>query len=155
VKGDVLNVVPPHRAADIARSAGLITANERWCGVDWMTTESVAVKGVHVLGDSTLSAPAMPKSASMANQHAKVCAAALIAAIKGQPPNPNPVMMNTCYSFVSGKAAMHVTSVHQYDQTEKTLIAVKGSGGVSDKSSEIEAAYAWGWARNIWADSLA
>ena len=155
VKGDVLNVVPPHRAADIARNAGLITANERWCGVDWMTTESVAVKGIHVLGDSTLSAPAMPKSASMANQHAKVCAAAVIAMIKGQPVNPNPVMMNTCYSFVSGKAAMHVTSVHQYDAKEKTLLAVKGSGGVSDKSSEAEALYAWGWARNIWTDALA
>ena len=33
--------------------------------------ESKAVKGVHVLGDATLSAPAMPKSASMANNHAE------------------------------------------------------------------------------------
>jgi len=155
VKGDVLNVVPPHRAADIAQKTGLITANERWCGVDWQTTESVAVKGIHVLGDSTLSAPAMPKSASMANQHAKFCAAAVIALIKGQPIDATPVIMNTCYSFVSGNSAMHVTSVHQYDAAQKTLVAVKGSGGVSAKSSEIEATYAWGWARNIWADSLA
>ena len=155
VKGDVLNVVPAHRAGDIARQAGLITANERWCGVDWMTTESVAVKGIHVLGDSTLSAPAMPKSASMANQHAKVCAAAVVAMLRNQAVNTSPVMMNTCYSFVSGKAAMHVTSIHQYDAKEKTLIAAKPSVGVSDKSSEIEAAYAWGWARNIWADALA
>jgi sulfide dehydrogenase [flavocytochrome c] flavoprotein subunit len=155
VRGDVLNVVPPHRAADIAQKTGLITANQRWCGIDWMTTESIAVKGVHVLGDSTLSAPAMPKSASMANQHAKVCAAAVIALIKGQPVNGNPVMMNTCYSFVSGKSAMHVASVHQWDAAQKTIAPVKGAGGVSDKSSEIEAAYAWGWARNIWADSLA
>jgi NADPH-dependent 2,4-dienoyl-CoA reductase/sulfur reductase-like enzyme len=155
VKGDVLNVVPPHRAGEIARQAGLITANERWCGVDWMTTESVAVKGIHVLGDSTLSAPAMPKSASMANQHGKVCAAAVVAMIRNQPVDRNPVMMNTCYSFVSGKAAMHVTSIHQYSEKEKTLIAAKPSVGVSSKSSEIEAVYAWGWARNIWADSLA
>jgi sulfide dehydrogenase [flavocytochrome c] flavoprotein chain len=155
VKGDVLNVVPPHRAGDIARQAGLITANERWCGVDWTSMESVAVKGIHVLGDSTLSAPAMPKSASMANQHAKVCAAAVIAMLRNQPVNPNPVMMNTCYSFVSGKAAMHVASVHQWDAAQKTIAPVKGAGGVSDKSSESEAVYAWGWARNIWADSLA
>ncbi|HUN69796.1 MAG TPA: FAD/NAD(P)-binding oxidoreductase, partial [Burkholderiales bacterium] len=33
VKGDVLNVVPPHRAGDIARQAGLITTNNRWCDV--------------------------------------------------------------------------------------------------------------------------
>jgi NADPH-dependent 2,4-dienoyl-CoA reductase/sulfur reductase-like enzyme len=154
VKGDVLNVVPPHRAADIAQKAGLITANQRWCGIDWVTGESVAVKGIHVLGDATLSAPAMPKSASMANQHGKFCAAAVIALLKSQPVTP-PVIMNTCYSFVSRTSAMHVTSIHQYDTAQKTLVPVKGSGGVSDKSSEIEGQFAWAWARNIWADSLA
>ena len=154
VKGDVINIVPPHRAADIAQKSGLITANQRWCGVDWQTAESLAVKGIHVLGDSTLSASAMPKSASMANQHGKICAGAVIALLKGQPVTP-PVIMNTCYSFVSSNSAMHVTSVHAYDAQEKTMLPVKGSGGVSDKASELEATYAWGWARNIWADALA
>ncbi len=155
VKGDVLNVVPPQRAGDIAREAGLITANNRWCGVDWQTCESLAVKGIHVLGDATLPASLMPKSASMANQHAKVCAAAVIALIKGQPLNPEPMMMNTCYSFVDAKNVIHVASVHQYSAVEKTMVAVKGAGGLSDKPSELEGTYAWGWARNIWADSLA
>jgi sulfide dehydrogenase [flavocytochrome c] flavoprotein subunit len=155
VKGDVINVIPPHRAGDIAQKTGLITANQRWCGVDWLTGESVAVKGVHVIGDATLSASAMPKSASMANQHGKICAAGVIALIKGEPVNPNPVIMNTCYSFVSRNSGMHVTSIHAYDAKEKTLLPVKGAGGVSDKSSELEGAYAWGWARNIWADSFA
>jgi sulfite dehydrogenase len=154
VKGDVLNVVPPQRAGDIARTTGLITANQRWCGIDWLTCESVAVKGVHVLGDSTLSAPGMPKSASMANQHAKVCAAAVSALIKGQPVNPQPMMMNTCYSFVDGKNVMHVASVHTYDAAQKTMVTVKGAGGISPKASELEGTYAWGWARNIWADAL-
>ncbi len=154
VKGDVLNVVPPHGAGTIARQAGLITANQRWCGVDWLTMESVAVKGIHVLGDATLSGPAMPKSASMANQHAKVCAAAVIALLKGQPVNQQPVMMNTCYSFVDGRNVIHVASVHQYDAAQKAVVAVKGAGGVSDKASELEGNYAWGWARNIWGEAL-
>jgi sulfite dehydrogenase len=154
VKGDVLNVVPPHGAGSIARQAGLITANQRWCGVDWLTMESVAVKGVHVLGDATLSAPAMPKSASMANQHGKICAAAIIALLKGEPVHQEPAVMNTCYSFVDGRSAMHVTSIHQYDKGKKTLLTVKGAGGISKAASEIEGAYAWGWARNIWADAL-
>jgi sulfide dehydrogenase [flavocytochrome c] flavoprotein chain len=154
VKGDVLNVVPPHRAGDIALKTGLITANQRWCGIDWLTCESVAVKGVHVLGDATLSAPAMPKSASMANQHGKICAAAVIAMMKGQPVHQEPVIMNTCYSFVDARSAMHVTSIHTYDPNQKTLVPVKGAGGVSPKASELEGAYAWGWARNIWADAL-
>jgi sulfide dehydrogenase [flavocytochrome c] flavoprotein subunit len=154
VRGDVLNVVPPQRAGDIAQKTGLITANQRWCGIDWLTYESVAVKGIHVLGDATLSAPAMPKSASMANQHAKVCAAAVIALIKNQPVNPQPMLMNTCYSFVDGKNVMHVASVHEYDRAQKTMVPVKGAGGLSGKASELEATYAWGWARNIWADTL-
>ncbi len=154
VKGDVLNVVPPQRAGDIARQAGLINANNRWCTVDWLTCESTAVKGVHVLGDATLSANAMPKSASMANQHAKVCAAAVIGLIKGQPVNPEPMMMNTCYSFVDAKNVIHVASVHAYSAADKTMSVVKGAGGLSDKPSELEGAYAWGWAKNIWADSL-
>jgi sulfite dehydrogenase len=154
VKGDVLNVVPPHGAGTIAQQAGLITANQRWCGVDWLTMESVAVKGVHVLGDATLSAPVMPKSASMANQHGKICAAAVIALLKGEPVFQEPAIMNTCYSFVDGRSAMHVTSIHQYDKAQKTLVPVKGAGGVSTAASEIEGSYAWGWARNIWGDTL-
>lgn len=155
VKADVLNVVPPHGAGTIARQAGLITANNRWCGVDWLTMESVKVKGVHVLGDSTLSAPAMPKSASMANQHAKVCAAAVIALIKGQPVNPQPMMINTCYSFMDDKNVAHVASVHTYNAAQKTMTVIKGAAGVSGKANELEGTFAMGWARNIWADTLA
>jgi len=154
VKGDVLNVVPPQRAGDIARSAGLVNANNRWCMVDWQTCESTTVKGIHVLGDATLSASLMPKSASMANQHGKVCAAAVIALLKGEAPAAAPMMMNTCYSFVDGKNVIHVASVHQYSAEEKTMSVVKGSGGLSDKPSEMEGSYAWGWAKNIWADAL-
>ena len=154
VKGDVLNVVPPHRAGDIAAKAGLITTNNRWCDVDWRTMESKAVKGVHVLGDSTLSAPAMPKSASMANNHAKIAAAAIVELLNGRDPAPVKII-NTCYSFVSQREAIRVSSVHEWEPGQGTLIAVKGAGGVSAARSEAEANYAWNWARTIWADSLA
>jgi hypothetical protein len=154
IKGDVLNVIPPMRAANIARSTGVITANNRWCEVDWLTMESTAVKGVHVLGDATLSAPAMPKSGHMANQHAKVAAAAIIEIMNGREPSATPVVANTCYSFVSDKEVIHVTSVHQFDAGKKTFIAVPASSGVSAQRSEIEGAYGWAWAQNIWADML-
>jgi sulfide dehydrogenase [flavocytochrome c] flavoprotein chain len=154
VKGDVLNVVPPHRAGDIAAKAGLITTNNRWCDVDWRTMESKALKGVHVLGDATLSAPAMPKSASMANNHAKIAAAAIVELLRGRTPEPVKII-NTCYSFVAEKEAIRVSSVHEWEPGQGTLVAVKGSGGVSAARSEAEANYAWSWARTIWADSLA
>jgi sulfite dehydrogenase len=153
VKGDVLNVVPPHRAGDLAAKAGLITTNNRWCDVDWRTMESKAVKGVHVLGDATLSAPAMPKSASMANNHAKIAAAAIVELLNGRAPEPVKII-NTCYSFVSEKEAIRVSSVHEWEPNQGTLLAVKGSGGVSAARSDAEGTYAWNWARTIWADSL-
>jgi len=154
VKADVLNVVPPHRAGDIAVQAGLIGQKNRWCEVDWRTLESKAVKGVHVLGDATLSASGMPKSGHMANSQAKVCAAAVIALLNGREPSVNPVMNNTCYSFVSGREVIHVASVHQWDAAQDTILPVKGAGGVSPARSEQEAVYGWSWAQNIWADML-
>ena len=155
VRADVLNVIPPQRGGDLARSAGLLNINSRWVGVDWLTMESTVARNVHVLGDATFTAPVMTTSGHMANQHAKVAAAAIIQLLKGEAVNPTPVVMNTCYSFVSGRDAMHVASVHQYDAAEKTFKTVPGSGGVSAAASQIEGRYALGWAENIWADSLA
>jgi sulfide dehydrogenase [flavocytochrome c] flavoprotein subunit len=155
VKADVLNVVPPQRGGDLARSAGLLNVNARWAGVNWLTMESTAVPGIHVLGDATMSAPAMPKSGHMANQHAKVAAAAIINLLKGEAVNSTPVVMNTCYSFVTASDVVHVASVHQYDNAEKTFKAVPGSGGVSAAASQLEGRYALSWADNIWADMLA
>ena len=153
-KADVLNVIPPQRAGNIAAQGKLITTNNRWCDVDWLTMESKAVAGVHVLGDATLSASAMPKSASMANNHAKIAAGSIVALLTGQQVNPEPVIANVCYSYVSDKEAMHVTSVHRYDAAKKTILPVVGAGGVSPQRSELEKSYADAWARNIWADSL-
>ncbi len=155
VKADILNVVPPQRGGDIARSAGLLNMNARWVGVNWLTMESTVVPGIHVLGDATFSAPAMPKSGHMANQHAKVAAAAIIQMLKGEAVNATPVVMNTCYSFVTASDVIHVASVHQYDAVDKTFKTVPGSGGVSAAASAQEGRYALSWADNVWADMLA
>ena len=154
VKADVLNVIPPQRGGDIARTAGLLNMNNRWVGVNWLTMESTAAPGVHVLGDATFSAPAMPKSGHMANQHAKVAAAAIIELLQGKAVNATPVVMNTCYSFVTARDVVHVASVHQYDAVDKTFKTVPGSGGVSAAANQIEGRYALSWADNIWNDML-
>jgi sulfite dehydrogenase len=155
VRADVLNVIPPQRAGDIARSAGLVNINARWVGVNWLTMESTAAPGIHVLGDATFPAPLMPKSGHMANQHAKVAAAAIIQQLKGQAVNATPVVMNTCYSFVTARDVIHVATVHQYDAADKTFKTVPGSGGVSAAANQIEGRYALSWAQNIWDDMLA
>ena len=154
VKAQVLNVLPPQRAGDIAHHAGLTTANKRWCEVDWQTMESKAAKNIHILGDALQVAPLMPKSGHMANQHGKVAAGAIVALLSGRQPNPLPIYNNTCYSFVSDTDVVHVASVHRYDAAQKTMLTVPGSGGVSVAASELEGKYAMAWARNIWADTL-
>lgn len=154
VRADVLNVVPPQQAGRIAQTAGLITANQKWCGVNYQTFESVVAPGIHVLGDALLAAPGMPKSGFMANNHAKVAADAVIALLTGRSVNPEPILANTCYSFVSDTDAMHVASIHKYDPAQKTLLMVPGAGGLSAQASKQEGDYAQAWARNIWADTL-
>jgi NADPH-dependent 2,4-dienoyl-CoA reductase/sulfur reductase-like enzyme len=154
VQGAVLNVIPPQRAGSIAVQAGLANMNKRWCEVDFLTFESTQARHIHVLGDAIQTAPLMPKSAHMANQHAKVCAAAVIDLLNGKMPDQKPMLTNTCYSFVSDKDVIHVASVHVYDAERKTMMVVPGAGGVSVAANGLEGVYAMDWARNIWADSV-
>ncbi|MCM5679302.1 NAD(P)/FAD-dependent oxidoreductase [Schlegelella sp. S2-27] len=154
VKADVLNVLPTMRAGAIAVQTGLANANARWCHVNYLNFESTAAKDIHVLGDSIQIAPGMPKSGHMANSHAKVAAAAIVAELSGWPVNPAPMLTNTCYSFTDARNVIHVASVHEYVAAEKTFKAVAGSGGVSPGPTELEGVYGWNWAQNIWADSL-
>jgi sulfide dehydrogenase [flavocytochrome c] flavoprotein chain len=153
IKADVLNIIPPQRAGDIARKAGLINANNRWCQVDWLSMESTAAAGIHVLGDATLSAALMPKSGHMANQHGKAAAAAIIETFNGRQPQAQ-MMANTCYSFVDDTNVVHVASVHRYVAEKKTMEVVAGAGGLSSAPNQLEGAYANAWAQNIWNDML-
>jgi sulfide dehydrogenase [flavocytochrome c] flavoprotein subunit len=154
VQGALLNVIPPQRAGAIAVHSGLANANQRWCDVNFLSFESAAVPNIHVLGDAIQVAPFMPKSAHMANQHAKICAAAIVDILSGRQPETDPVLTNTCYSYVSDKDVIHVASVHAYDAARKTLLVVPGSGGVSTEANTLEGIYADNWAANIWADTL-
>jgi len=154
VRADVLNVLPAMRAGALAVQSGLANANARWCQVHWLDFESTAAKDIHVVGDAIQLASLMPKSGHMANNQAKVAAAAIVAELSGWAPDPAPMLGNTCYSFVDATRVIHVASVHRYDAAEKTFRAVPGAGGVSGAPSEQEGVYAWNWARTAWADAL-
>lgn len=148
-KVDVLNVIPPQRAGAIARQATALADGERWCPVDFLSYESRTVPGVHVLGDALAAAPGMPKSGHMANQQAKVAAAAITALLQGQPVNSEPLIANTCYSFVSDREVIHVASVHRYDAVKRTMATVPGAGGQSSEPSATEGYLALAWLFNI------
>lgn len=154
VRADVLNVIPSQCAGDLVRSSGLRLVNERWVEVDWLSMASTSHPTIHVLGDAVFAAPAMPKSAHMANQHGKLAAAAILELLAGDRPSPSPLLTNTCYSFIDARTAIHIASVHRYDAQQQTMLPVPGAGGLSSARSELEAAIALGWAHNIWADTL-
>ena len=151
---DVLNVIPPQGAGAIAHAAGVVTANGQWCEVDFRSFESIRAPFVHVIGDAIQVAPAMPKSGHMANQHGKLVAAAILAALDGATIEHPPTINNTCYSFLTDREAVHIASVHRFDDGQRTYVPVDGAGGLSSAMSAAEGAYALAWARGIWADML-
>ncbi|MDB2705358.1 NAD(P)/FAD-dependent oxidoreductase [Pseudomonadota bacterium] len=150
-EADVLNVIPSQKAGKIAEMAGVVNVDKRWCKVDFLTYESTVKSNVHVIGDAIHAK--LPKSGHMANAQAKVCAAAIASLLADQLPEQEPVFNNTCYSFVTDTEAVHVAAVYRYNAEEKQMKPMPGSG-VSEKSSELEGAYADAWAKNIWADTL-
>ncbi len=146
IKADVLNVIPPQKAAKIAEVAGL-TNETGWCPVDGKTMESTIHKGIHVIGDASIASP-LPKSAYAANSEAKVAAAAVVALLNGKEP-PTPTWVNTCYSLVSPQYGISVAMV--YDLKSGKISKVKGSGGLTPKDGNtmMESIFAESWYNNI------
>jgi sulfide dehydrogenase [flavocytochrome c] flavoprotein subunit len=145
VKGDVINLIPPQRAAKIAQMAGVVGEDKKWCPVNANTFESTIHKDIHVIGDSCI-AGAMPKSGYSANSEAKVCATNVVALM-----NKREIVglsgINTCYSYLSPDEAVSVAAV--YEVQDGKIAAVKGAGGVSPDLSKTEAIYAHSWVKNI------
>lgn len=142
---DMINIIPPQRAGDIAFNAGVVGPDKTWCPVDQITFESKIVPGIHVIGDACIAGP-MPKSGYAANSQAKVCALNIVQAMNGKPLIP-PSHVNACYSFITDKDAISVTAV--YKEKDGQTIAVPDSGGVSPDVNELEARYGMGWIKNI------
>lgn len=155
-KADVVNIIPPQRAASITRSAGL--ANEAgWCPVNQHTFESTLVPGVHVIGDASV-AGALPKSGHTANNIGKMAAAAIVSIFRGTK-TPLPSHVNTCYSLVAPDYGISIAAVYRLDG-DGQLVGVKGAGGLSPSEAAPiqraqEAGYAQGWYDSITADTFA
>lgn len=151
-KADVINLIPPQKAGPLAEAAGL-TDQSGWCPVDQRTFESSIHPGIYVIGDACL-AGAMPKSGYAANSQGKVCAAAVVAALAGNPP-PEPSYVSTCYSIIAPDHAISVAAV--YELKDGRIVAVPDSGGLSPADADartraMEAHFAHAWFRNITAD---
>jgi sulfide dehydrogenase [flavocytochrome c] flavoprotein chain len=150
--GDVVNVIPPQRAGQIAQAAG-VADRSGWCPIDPVTFESRLQPNIHVIGDASI-AGGMPKSAFSANAQGKVCAAAVASLLRGEAPAA-PKLINTCYSLVAPDYGISVAGV--YRPLNGVLTDVEGAGGTSPANAPPsfraqEAAYAEAWFQTITAE---
>jgi sulfide dehydrogenase [flavocytochrome c] flavoprotein subunit len=145
-KGDVVNVIPPQSAAEVALNSGLAAGGD-WCQIDQATFESPHAPGVHVLGDAAIVGD-MPKSGFSASVQGSVCAH-VVAALLRDEDVPGGVLLNTCYSFVAPDYGISVAGVYRVTEDGK-LAATKGAGGTSpvgagDEVRLSEADFARSW----------
>ena len=148
----VANIIPPQRAGQIAIDAGL-DAGKGFCSIDPVTFESTVHKGIYVLGDATI-AGAMPKSGFSANNQAKVCGDAILAAIAGEAAVAGK-LINVCYSFADADYAFEIVDVFQVEGDTIALtfddnrLTPLGAGADVHRQ---EAGFAHSWYQNITAE---
>ncbi len=152
-RGDVVNIIPVHRAGQIVTAAGLVNdPSGRWALVNPLTYASTVHPDIHILGDSQ--GTGQPKSGHMANAQAKVCADAIIRAFNGLPPDPSPVTSSACYSPITSSKAAWLTASYQYDPDSGAMRRVEASFGESAVPTSDGAQQMFQWADNIFADSF-
>jgi sulfide dehydrogenase [flavocytochrome c] flavoprotein chain len=148
VKYNVINLIPPQRAAAIAVEADLVGGDKRWCEVDHVTYESVKQKNIHVVGDATIGLP-VPKSGNVANAMGKICATAIVHLLNGKEP-PMVAPGNTCYSWVNDKEAIAVVNSYKIENGKVVQIEQKLTSG----KSVLTAQNSLVWRSSIWNDVL-
>jgi len=152
---DVINVIPPQKAGHIAQVSGCAD-DSGWCPVHLDTFESTIHPGVHIIGDASI-ATGLPKSGYAANSEAKVCAAAVVAALGGKSMGA-PSYVNTCYSIVAPDYGISVAAVYRLAEDKSKINRVAGGLTPMDASGEMlrrEVLYAHSWFENIVADTFA
>ena len=155
LKSDVVNFIPPQKAARIAERAGVTDASG-WCPINGLSFESKLRKNIHVIGDACIANP-MPKSAFSANLQGKIVAIAIARSLMDLAPEPT-TLVNTCYSYVSLDEAVSISAVYRND--DGVLQSVSGSGGTTPLSvgtavRQNEAAQARDWFQAITAETFA
>lgn len=153
-KGDVINLIPPQKAGDIALTSGLAGKNG-WCEVDPQTFESTVHKYVHVIGDASIAGD-MPKTGHAASSQGKICAAAVVSALRGEKLPLDFTYSESIYSLLAPKYGVSSAGVYRLKNGRITRVA----GGVSDidASNKVhvkESNFAKGWYKGITTDTFA
>lgn len=149
-KGDVINLIPPQRAADIVVKAGLVGDDKKWCPVDAISFESTRHKNIHVIGDATAlpsDGPPMPKSGYSANSQAKFCAQNVVALMNGKP-TVEFSGINVCYSAIDDHQSVSIAQVFKLEKGKIKSPATAISPADFSLTRD-EHKYAESWLKNI------
>lgn len=151
--GNVVNLIPPQKAGAIAQTAGL-TDDTGWCPVDPVSLVARGQEKIHVIGDAA--STGLPKSATIASNEAKVCAAAIGALLAGNPLGAA-VYTNACYSLLAPEYGISVATM--YEVKDGKLGPIENANGTSplgadEKYRSKEAKDARGWYASIVADTF-
>ncbi len=152
-RGNVVNLIPPQKAGTVAQIAGL-TDDTGWCPTDPVSLLARGQTNIHVIGDSASNG--LPKSATIASNEAKVCAAAIGALMAGKPVGA-PVYTNACYSLLAPEYGISVATMYEVKEGKIAQIAnANGTSplGADEKYRSKEAKDARGWYSSIVADSF-
>lgn len=153
IRGDVLNLIPPHRAGKVIAANGLADAGGKWTSVDVLSYEAKVAPGIHVIGDA--SATTQPKAGHIANQEAKVCADAILRLFSGLSPDPDPHTNSACYSPITFETASWLTANFAYDPTTQTMVPVAASSGEAAARSKDNFEEMNKWFKALMGDSFA
>ena len=149
-KGDVINLIPSQQAGTILEHSGL-TEKNGWCNVNQKTFESSKQKDVYVIGDSSVAGD-MPKTGHAANSQAKICAAAIVSDLDGNP-MPEPSYSSSIYSLLGPKYAISLANVYRLSNGKISKVSGGDSPLKAKKKFRLkEAKYAAGWYKSITAD---
>ena len=155
IKADVINFIPPQKAAKLAFDMDLVEGN--WCPIDHTTMESKRHANIHVIGDSCV-ANAMPKSGFSANTQAKVAAVQILHLLADEAPE-EPAWSNVCFSRVSGEYGVSIADLFRRNRETDEIELIEPAGGISPLNAShqfnrFEALYQEAWLENFVADSF-
>ena len=142
--GDVINVIPPQRAGEIAFQSGLVN-KQGWCPVNNKTFESSLHKDIYVIGDACN--VKLSKSAQITNSQAKVCAAAIVAGFQDKEIT-DPSFKSLCYGIIAkdyGFSSQHLSKFEagEIKTVDGTEILSPLDATLEDRKRETVAAYRW------------
>jgi sulfide dehydrogenase [flavocytochrome c] flavoprotein chain len=152
IKADVINVIPPMRAGQVAMTLGLADGSG-FCPVDRRTFASTLQPNVHVIGDACI-ADAMPKSGFSANNQAKVVARAIVEELAGRSA-PEPLWENTCYALAGKDYGLFVADVFKIVEGKIARINTKQRYlplNATPAQIKLGARYQQAWLRTFTAD---